>query len=44
MVVEEEEFPSGAIEERQGVDDPDFGARLTYIPAAEIAQVNLRMK
>ena len=44
MVVESEELPSGAEEVRQAVCDDVWGARMTYLPAAEIARVNLRMK
>ena len=42
MVIEEEEFPDGRTEQRQGVLS-DWGARLSYIPASEISQVNFRI-
>lgn len=44
MIVEEEEFSDGRIEVRQGVRDPAWGDRLTYLPATEICRVNVRMK
>lgn len=44
MAVEEEEFPDGRTEVREGVTDSEWGTRLTYIPAAEIARVNIRLK
>ena len=42
MVVEEEELPDGTEETRTGIIDPDWGTRVTYIPAGEISRVNLR--
>lgn len=44
MVVELEEMPDGKEEIRTGVVDAEWGTRLTYIPAAEIERVNIRMK
>lgn len=44
LVVEEEERADGTEEARQGISDADHGARMTYVPAAEVVQVNLRMK
>ena len=44
MVVEEEELPDGTTEERAGIFDPDWGTRLTYIPAGEVGRVNIRLK
>lgn len=43
MIVEEEELPDGTEEGRQGVCS-DWGTRLTYLPASQIARVNIRMK
>lgn len=43
MVVEEEELTDGTVEERQGVCS-DWGTRLTYLPASQIARVNIRLK
>lgn len=44
MVVDEEELPDGTTEAREGMVDPDWGTRMTYIPASEIARINIRMK
>lgn len=44
MAVETEELPDGTSEDREGIKDEAWGTRLTYIPASEIARVNLRMK
>lgn len=44
MVVEEEEFADGKEEMREDISDPHWGTRMTYIPAGEIARVNIRMK
>lgn len=43
MIVEEEELPDGTEEIRQGICS-DWGTRLTYLPAAQITRVNLRLK
>ena len=43
MIVEEEELPDGTEEVRQGVLS-DWGTRLTYLPASQIARINIRMK
>lgn len=44
MAVEEEDLPDGRSEIREGVVDAAWGTRLTYIPPAEIARVNIRLK
>lgn len=44
MAVEMEELPDGSEEIRQAVLDDTWGTRLTFIPASEIARVNIRMK
>ena len=44
MIVEEEELPDGKTEVREGIVDPVWGTRLTYIPAGEIERVNIRFK
>lgn len=44
MAVEEEELPDGTEEEREGVLDPAWGTRLTYIPADEVRRVNIRIR
>lgn len=44
LVVDEEELPDGSLEKRSGVADEDWGTRMTYIPASEVARVNIRMK
>lgn len=44
LAVEEEELPDGTEETRSGVCDPQWGTRLTYIPASEITRVNVRIK
>ena len=44
MAVEEEKLPGGIEEVRQGVRDKVWGTRLTYIPAGEVARVNIRMR
>lgn len=41
MIVEEEEFPDGKTEARDGITS-DWGTRLTYIAADRVVQVNLR--
>lgn len=43
MVVQKERLADGTVEERTGVTDADWGARLTYIPADQIARVNIRI-
>lgn len=42
MVVQEEELPDGTTEVRKGITDPRGGTRVTYIPADQIARVNIR--
>ncbi|WP_421998148.1 hypothetical protein [Roseovarius confluentis] len=42
MVVEEEELHDGTEEKREGITDPNWGTRVTYIPADQIARVNMR--
>lgn len=44
MVVEKEKDVDGLITERNGIADPEWGTRLTYLPASEIQRVNIRMK
>jgi hypothetical protein len=44
MAVESEELPDGTNEIREAVRDDDWGTRMTYIPASEIARVNIRIK
>lgn len=44
MAVEEEELPDGEEEKREDIISPEWGTRMTYIPAAEIVRVNLRIK
>lgn len=44
MAVESEELPDGTEEIREAVHDDAWGTRLTYIPASEIARVNIRIK
>jgi hypothetical protein len=43
LPVEEEELPGGKTEVREGVTDPDFGVRLTYVPAQAVVRVNIRV-
>ncbi|MGR3495402.1 hypothetical protein [Citreimonas sp.] len=43
MIVEEEELPDGSTETRSGILH-DEGARMTYIPASEVARVNIRIR
>lgn len=42
MAVQQEELPSGAEEQREDIIDPNWGARMTYIPAAQIVRINIR--
>ncbi|WP_323041122.1 hypothetical protein [Gemmobacter sp.] len=42
MVVEKERLPDGTIELREGIIDPAWGSRMTYIPANQIVRVNIR--
>ena len=42
MVVEHEDLPDGTTEERTAIRDATWGTRVTYIPASEIARVNIR--
>jgi hypothetical protein len=42
MVVEKEKMPNGAVEQRHDLEDPDFGTRLTFIPADQVQRVNIR--
>lgn len=44
MVVQEEDLSDGTTEHREGISDPEWGTRLTYIPASEIERVNIRLK
>jgi len=44
MAVESEELPDGTEEIREAVRDDAWGTRMTYIPASEIARVNIRIK
>lgn len=44
LAVEEEELPDGTDKTCDAISDPDWGIRLTYIPASEIARVNVRLK
>ena len=44
MVVEDEELPDGTEEKREGIVDAAWGLRLTYIPADQVARVNIRAK
>lgn len=44
MVVEEEELPDETNEARDGIADPDWGLRITYVPAGEIGRVDIRLK
>lgn len=41
--VDEEELPDGTVEQRNDVNDDEWGVRLTYIPASEVCRVNMRM-
>lgn len=43
MVVAEERLPDGTDQTRTGLSDPAWGTRLTYIPADQIARVNMRV-
>lgn len=42
MVVEEEKLADGTEEARNGISDPDWGTRMTYIPADQVRRVNIR--
>lgn len=44
MVVEEETQPDGNDVRKEDIVDPNWGTRLTYIPARSITRVNLRVK
>ena len=43
MIVEEEEFPDGRTEVRDGITSADWGTRMTYLPASAIERVNIRL-
>ena len=42
MVVDEEFIPDQGEENRTGIEDKLHGTRITYIPASEVARVNVR--
>lgn len=44
MVVEKEKDANGQLTDRKGITDPEWGTRLTYLPASEIQRVNIRLK
>ncbi|MBU2963355.1 hypothetical protein KO516_21515 [Citreicella sp. C3M06] len=44
LVVEEEELSDGTEEQRTGIKDEHMGTRMTYVPASQVARVNIRMK
>lgn len=44
MVVEDEDLPDGTCRYRETIKDDLWGTRMTYVPADEIARVELRMK
>lgn len=44
LPVEEEELPDGREEQRDGLDDADWGQRFTYVPPHAVSRVNLRIK
>jgi hypothetical protein len=44
MAVEEEEMPDGSTEIREGIVYENWGTRITFIPADQVARVNIRLK
>lgn len=42
MVVEEERMPDGTEQVREGISDPHWGTRMTYLPANQIVRINVR--
>ncbi len=42
MAVQKERLPDGSLQERTDLSDPEWGTRLTYIPADQVLRINAR--